>query len=318
MPSWYLKNGGQVLSTTVNKYCYVSCRYLPKFFNHNYRIVYSKIEIVKKICEIKHPVIRECLKHIGPSAGLEIHHDGDLPAWSGMGTSSAFTVGLLKALYGLTGKFIDPQRLAYEAIDIEQNKTKDIVGSQDQVAAAFGGFNRIRFLKNGGIIVEPIVLPTQRLIEFKNHLLLFFTGINRKSSDIQRNTLKNLNNKKQALNRMSQMVDEAITVLNGGDINDFGFLLNETWQLKRSLSRGISNNFIDKIYSAGHDAGALGGKILGAGGGGFILFFVKPKDQKRLRSALSGTLEVPFEFEDSGSQVTFYKPEISIENGTMI
>lgn len=309
-PSWYRQNGGSVLSTAIDKYCYVTCRHLPPFFKHKHRVSYSIIELVNDANEIHHPVVRECMKHVNINNGLEIYYNGDLPSRAGLGTSSSFTVGLLHALYGLKGEMIDKKRLALEAIKLEQEKIKDIVGSQDQTIASYGGFNRIDFLHNDDIIVTPIVLPFEKLKQFKDHLLLIFTGFTRIASDIEKNKIENFPQKENELKEMHQMVTDAIKIIYSNHIEDFGKLLDEGWKLKKSLAKGVTTAIVDEIYEKAKKAGALGGKLLGAGGGGFLLLFVKPENKPSLRSALSGLLEIPFDFDNSGSQTIFYKPEV--------
>ncbi len=311
-PSWYKKHGGSVLSTTINKYCYVTCRYLPPFFNETHRIVYSKIELTKNINEINHPLVRESIKYSRIKKGLEIHHHGDLPGWSGMGTSSSFTVGLLKALYSLKGEMIDSRKLALDAIKVEQEKVKDTVGSQDQVAASFGGLNKIDFLPSGKINVNPIILSPKRLSDFQSHLLLFFTGIVRRSSDIEKEKVDNFHQNKETLTRMTEMVNEGVKILKNGNLNDFGKLMHETWMLKKTLSGQVSNSEIEKLYNNALNAGAIGGKLLGAGGGGFFLLFVSPQKHRSVRKKMKELkfMEVPFEFEISGSEIIFYHPNL--------
>lgn len=311
-PSWYKKHGGSVLSTTINKYCYITCRYLPPFFNETHRIVYSKIELTKNINKINHPLVRESIKHAGIKEGLEIHHHGDVPGWSGMGTSSSFTVGLLKAMYALKGEMVDKKKLAYDAITVEQKKVKDVVGSQDQVAASFGGLNRIDFLPNGKINVDPIILSAKRLSNFQNHLLLFFTGIVRRSSDIEKEKVNNFHQNKETLTRMIGMVDKGVKILKNGNLNDFGKLMHEAWVQKKTLSGQVSNSKIDNLYNSALGAGAIGGKLLGAGGGGFFLLFVSPQKHRSVRKRMKELrfMEVPFEFESSGSEIIFYHPNL--------
>lgn len=312
-PIWYKEHGGMVMSTTIDKYCYVSCRYLPPFFKYKYRIVYSKNEMAKKIDSIKHPVVRECIKFMKINRGLEIHHDADLPARTGLGSSSSFTVGLLQALYALRGKIISKEQLAYQSIDLEQKKMGETVGSQDQTIVSFGGFNKIEFLPNSEIKVSPIILPSKKFTDFKNHLMLFFTGFTRYAESIEQDKVKNFPKKGKEIGQIIQMVSRALSILNNGKLEDFGRLLHESWLLKKSLSYKVSNPYIDGIYEKALKGGALGGKILGAGGGGFILFFVKPERQKNVRKILPKLLEVPFNFETAGSQVIFYKPEYMYE-----
>lgn len=308
-PVWYRENPGAVLSTTIDKYCYLTVRYLPPFFPHKHRIVWSKIELVKDINEILHPAVRAILNYLKIDKGVEIHHQGDLPARSGMGSSSAFTVGLLHALYALKGKIISKERLAKEAIHIERDILKENVGSQDQVAAAFGGFNKICFSGNDEIKLYPITISRERIKELENHLMLFFTGLSRTASKIAKSQIKKTPERKKELTLMYQMVDEAIKILSEKrDIKEFGKLLHETWLLKKSLTDKISNSKIDKIYGKARKAGAIGGKLLGAGGGGFMLLFVPPERQTIVRKKLKDLLEVKFKFEKEGSQIIYYNP----------
>uniref|UniRef100_UPI0040296577 GHMP family kinase ATP-binding protein n=1 Tax=Candidatus Avalokitesvara rifleensis TaxID=3367620 RepID=UPI0040296577 len=306
--AWYAENGGSVLATTINKYCYITCRYLPPFFGYKHRIVYSKREEVKTIDEIDHPSVRECMRFMKIDRGLEIHHDGDLPARSGLGSSSSFTVGFLHALYALKGQMVTKRQLALDAIHVEQERIKENVGSQDQTLAAFGGFNRIDFGGDHHIQVQPITLEAERLDQLQDHLMLCFTGFSRIASEVTGEHIKNVSRNKKALRTMHQMVEEAINILNSNrDIADFGKLLHESWLLKRGLTDKISTPQIDNIYSAALGAGAIGGKLLGAGSGGFVLFFARPEQQARIKESLN-LLQVPFRFEDLGSQVIFYQP----------
>ncbi len=310
-PVWYQENGGAVLGTTIDKYCYITCRCLPPFFEHKHRIVYSQAELVRDIDEIHHPSVRETLRFMGITEGMEIHHDGDLPARAGLGTSSAFTVGLLHALHALKGVMPSKMQLARDAINIEQNILKENVGSQDQVLAAFGGLNRIDFSGEHNIEVRHVTISPQRLKSLQSHLMLIFTGFSRTASDVAGEQIKETPNRKQELTEMFRMVEEAINILNGdSDIDDFGRLLHESWQLKRSLTNKISNPYTDFLYDAAIKAGATGGKLLGAGGGGFVLFFVKPELQSQVMEALGSLLYVPFRFESSGSQIIFYEPDM--------
>lgn len=306
-PIWYRENSGAVLSTTIDKYCYISCRRLPPFFEYRHRIVYSKYEHVNEIDEIIHPAAREVFRFMNVKEGVEIHHDGDLPAKSGLGSSSAFTVGLLHALYAYKGRMITKRKLALDAIHVEQDLIKENVGSQDQVAVAFGGLNKISFSGSHNIEVAPITIGENRMREFQNHLMLFFTGFSRLATEIEGEKMKQISKKKKELGMMHGLVDEAINILNGErDIVDFGKLLNETWQLKKCLSEKVSTGQIDEIYDTGMKNGAIGGKLLGAGGGGFMLFFVRPEDRERLRQALGKFLHVPFRFDLLGSQIIYY------------
>lgn len=309
--AWYKTHGGAVLSTSIDKYCYISCRQLPPFFEHKHRIVYSKIENVRDIYDIQHPAVRNVMNWLGVSKGLEIHHDGDLPARSGLGSSSSFTVGLINAIKALNGEHISKRELASSAIHIEQEIIKENVGSQDQIAASFGGFNKIEFFPSGGFEVSPVVISKEREEALAGHLMLFFTGFSRIASDIAKAQIDNMSNRESELKRMHSMVEESISILGqaNSNIEEFGRLLNETWQYKRSLSDRISNPAIDNLYSEAVDAGAIGGKILGAGGGGFLLLFVPPQDQPKVRKALCNLVHVPFKFEKTGSCVVLYQPQ---------
>ena len=309
-PAWYRTHGGAVLATTINKYCYITCRYLPPFFEHRFRVVYSKIESCQTIDEITHPAVREILRYLNMDRSVEIHHDGDLPARSGMGSSSSFTVGLLHALYALKGHMPSRQQLAMEGIYLEQEILKETVGSQDQVLAAYGGFNHITFLQNGEISVRPITLTPGRIQELNSHLMLFYTGIKRTASDIAQSYVQNIGNKEQQLRILSNMVNEGISILNSGkDIISFGDLLHEAWQAKRSLSSKVSNSYVEELYDQAISAGAIGGKLTGAGGGGFLLLFVPTSKQRQVREKLNKLIYVPFKFEFSGSQIIFFDVE---------
>jgi len=317
-PVWYRENGGAVLATTIDKYCYITCRYLPPFFSHKHRIVYSKVENTKSISQIKHPSARATLKYMGIKDGVEIHHDGDLPARTGLGSSSSFTVGLLHSLYALKGLMPTSLRLANEAIHIERDVLKEHVGSQDQILAACGGFKKICFSGDDDFKLTPIIMNHNRLEELQNHIMLIFTGFSRFASEIAKSQIKNTHKKKPELASMCSMVDEALKILTENrDIKDFGRLLHESWKLKRSLTDKISTHEIDDIYNTAYKAGAIGGKLLGAGGGGFMIFFAEPDKQKMIMSSLKDLLYVPFKFENSGSEVIFhsvsYEPVGDIE-----
>ncbi len=306
-PVWFREHTGAVLATTINKYCYITCRWLPPFFNHTSRIVWSRIELVKDREEIQHPAVRAVLNFLDIREGVELHHEGDLPARTGLGSSSAFTVGVLNALYGLNGVMAGREQLAREAIHVEQDRLKEHVGCQDQVMAAFGGFNRIDFWGERNFRVSPIMITAERLELLQSHLMLFFTGLSRDASEIAADQISAIPQRVQELKAMHQMVDEAIRILNGsGDLLEFGRLLEESWKLKRQLSDKISTPHIDAMYETAQRAGCVGGKLLGAGGGGFLLLFVRPEQQERVRSGLKGLLEVPFRFETVGAQVVFY------------
>lgn len=310
-PAWYAANGGAVLATTIDKYCYLTCRYLPPFFEHRIRVVYSKIEACHSVDEIDHPAVREVLRFLEIDRGLEIHHDGDLPARSGMGSSSSFTVGLLHALYTLKGQGPTKRQLATESIYIEQEVLKETVGSQDQVSAAHGGFNHITFPQTGDISVRPLILGPERTKELNDHLMLFYTGIMRTSSDIAKSYAGDFKSKQKEMHSISALVEDGISILSGGeDIVHFGELLDEAWQSKRNLSSDVSNQKVDDVYRQARDAGAVGGKLLGAGGGGFMLLFARPGDHAQVQERLGNLIHVPFKFESGGSQIIFEDQEI--------
>lgn len=318
-PQWYLQEGGAVLSTTIDKYCYVSCRYLPPFFNIKHRIVWSHIETVSSIAEILHPAVREGLRFLDfdDSRGVEIQHQGDLPARSGIGSSSSFSVGLVKALTGLKGGMLGKMELARQAITLEQDILKETVGSQDQVAAAFGGFNVIRFLKDGQIQVEPLTLTSDRLAELQGNLVLLYTGTSRLGSEIAKNATKNFSLRSVELKEMREMVDKSLNLLGGtGPLDEFGKMLHKSWMLKRGLSDDISNLTIDDIYKKAIDNGAIGGKLSGAGGSGFMLFYVPICKQAHFLLAMHPYICVPFGFSQSGSSIIYYDgSERRMDNG---
>jgi D-glycero-alpha-D-manno-heptose-7-phosphate kinase len=310
-PVWYREHGGAVLATTINKSCYITCRWLPPFFEYHSRVSYTKVENVARNHEIQHPSVRACLQHMGIEEGVEVHHIADLPARTGLGTSSAFTVGMLQGLYALKNQMRDKHSLATEAVYVERELLGETVGAQDQVSAAYGGFNRINFNTDGSIEVSRILTPDSRLAELEQHLALYFTGFSRFASEVAKEQVKMTPHKKQELHTMQQMVKEGeaiITSLNR-PIAEFGHLLHETWKLKRSLTEKISSPEINDIYEAGLGAGALGGKLLGAGGGGFMLFFVPPERRAALRMRLQKLLCIPFAFSSRGSDVVVYEPE---------
>jgi D-glycero-alpha-D-manno-heptose-7-phosphate kinase len=309
-PTWYCKNGGAVLATTINKYCYITCRYLPPFFEHRHRIVYSRIESCKTVDEILHPSARAVLTYKKIERGVEIHHDGDLPARSGMGSSSAFTVGLLHALYALKGQIVDKQRLCEESIYIEQELLKETVGSQDQASAAFGGLNHIIFPSDGKISVKPIPLTSNRLNELNSYLMLFYTGIKRTAADVAETYVNNIEAKEKQLCKMMDFVEEGISIVTGKhDLKQFGKLLHEAWQVKRTFSDKVSNSEVDDLYEISRKAGAIGGKLTGAGGGGFLLLFVPPSRKKKVQECLKNLIYVPLKIDFSGSQVIFFDPQ---------
>jgi D-glycero-alpha-D-manno-heptose-7-phosphate kinase len=310
-PVWYRQYGGSVLSTAINKCCYITCRALPPFFEYHSRISYSKVENVNKNETIQHPSVRACLQYLEMEDGVEIHHVADLPARTGLGTSSAFTVGLLLGLHALKNQMRDKRTLAAEAIHVEQELLREAVGSQDQVSAAYGGFNRINFHPDDSVEVNRIITAPDRLEELQRHLALYFTGFSRTASEIAQEQLRVTSHKKPELQTMLQLVDEAEAILadSGRSLDEFGRLLHEGWQLKRSLTQKISTANIDEIYQAGLSAGALGGKLLGAGGGGFMLFYVPPERRALLRARLKNLLCVPFSFSNRGSHIIVYEPE---------
>jgi D-glycero-alpha-D-manno-heptose-7-phosphate kinase len=314
-PVWYREHGGSVLSTTINKSCYISCRRLPPFFEYHSRISYSKVENVASNGAIEHPSARACLQFLNIDEGVEIHHVADLPARTGLGTSSAFTVGLLLALYALKNQMRDKHTLTADAIHVEQDLLQEAVGAQDQASAAHGGLNRIDFGKDGTIDVRRIMASPGRLADLEQHMALYFTGFSRIASEIAQEQLRVTPQKKQELEAMLQLVDEAQSILadDKRPIADFGRLLHDGWQIKRSLTSKISNSSIDEIYEAGLSAGAIGGKLLGAGGGGFMLFFVDPARKEELSAKLRKLLCVPFSFSSRGSQVIHYEPEEEYE-----
>jgi len=309
-PNWYRTHGGSVLSASIDKYCYISCRILPPFFEHKTRLVYSQIENCSSTDEIRHPAIRETLRFLKIDYGLEIHYDGDLPARTGLGSSSSFTVGLLHALYAQQGIMPDKRRLALESIHIEQNLIKEIVGSQDQVCAAYGGFNQIDFSRSGAFDIRPITLRPGRIEELNSHLMLFFTELEPAASSIVRDYVEDIAGKYVLLRQMQKMVGKGVDVLHSdADICEFGELLHQAWTLKRSLSPDVSSSHVDELYDRARAAGAVGGMITGAGGGGFLLLFAAPSSQNSVREALAKNIYVPFKFEYGGSQIIFYKPE---------
>jgi len=318
-PAWYRVHGGEVLAATIDKYSYLTCRYLPPFFEHRIRLVYRKIEMCKTVDEICHPAVREGMRFLGLERGIELHHDGDLPARSGMGSSSAFTVGLLHALHALRGEMPTKKQLVTESIHIEQDVLQETVGSQDQVMAAHGGFKHVQFLPNGEITVMPVILPPARLAELKSHLMLFYTGIVRTASDVARTYIGEIDNCRRQLRIMKDLVGEATDVLVGSkDIEVFGHLLHESWLLKQSLSPQVSHADIDALYDRARAAGAVGGKLTGAGGGGFLLLFVPPDKQAAVQEALDRQIHVPFDFEAHGSQIIFHEAEIDYQEAERV
>jgi D-glycero-alpha-D-manno-heptose-7-phosphate kinase len=310
-PVWYREFGGAVLATAIDKCCYITCRRLPPFFEYHSRISYSKVENVNQNSAIEHPSVRACLQYLGVDEGVEIHHVADLPARTGLGTSSSFTVGLLLGLYGLRDQMRNKHELASDAIRVEQEVLKESVGSQDQVTAAYGGFNRINFNTDGGIEVRQVITSPDRLAALQQNFALYFTGFARTASEIAKEQIKVTRNRKHELDMMFQMVNEAEAIVTSPNrsLDEFGHLLHESWQVKRTLTQNITNSSLDEIYEAGRSAGALGGKLLGAGGGGFMLFFVPPERRRELRMRLKNLLCIPFGFSNRGSHVVVYEPE---------
>jgi D-glycero-alpha-D-manno-heptose-7-phosphate kinase len=306
-PVHYKNHGGAVLATSINKYCYVTLRHLPPFFEHKNHIVYSKIEFSKTLDDIQHPVVRECLKYVVEKDGVEVHHDGDLPARAGMGTSSSFTVCLLNSLYALKGIRAPARKLALDAIIIEQNIIGENVGSQDQVTAAYGGFNKIEFNKDYEFQTTPVT--SHHIKDLNNHMMLFFTGFSRTASDIAAEQIKQSPKKKEDIDTLTNMVDEGIDLLHAGDIIQFGNLMHRAWMIKRTITNQITTDQIDRYYNAGMKAGAWGGKLLGAGGGGFLLFVVEPEKQDAVKKAMWPMLHVPFKFENQGSRIIYHTME---------
>jgi len=307
-PAWYREHGGAVLSTSINKYCYITCRFLPPFHEFKYLIRYFKREETQTVDEIQHPSVRECLKFMGFTEGVDIVHHADLPARSGLGSSSTFTVGLLHALYALKHEMPTKRQLAINAIQIEQDRIGEHVGSQDQTAAAFGGLNRIDFGGAQEISVKPLIMRPERLDRLQQHVMMFFTGLSRTASEVAKDQIEQIPNKMPNLRQMMQLVDEAEAVLldKGDRLDEFGKLLHEQWKLKRGLSSKISTSQIDEIYETGIKAGALGGKLMGAGNGGFMLFFARPEQQNKIKAALSRLLYVPCRFDLLGSQIVYF------------
>ena len=309
MPEVFNEMGGAVLSTTFDKYCYVTVRHLPPFFEYTTELVYSKIEQLDDLANMEHPLVKNAMKYLDMHE-LRINYESDLPARTGLGTSSSFAVGLLNAFYALKGKYVSKKKLADDAIFVERELCKEKGGWQDQIAASFGGFNRINFASNGYEVQKVIISPEKKKA-LNNNLLLFFTGLKRYSSEIQASTEATIADKKAQLKNMLNLVDEAQNVLTDKDrsLDDFGRLLDETWKLKRQTGAKISNGSIDELYDKAIKAGALGGKLLGAGGGGFLLFYVQPEKRTQVLDAMKELLYVPFEFENGGTRVIYYTPE---------
>lgn len=309
MENYFRENGGAVLSTTFDKYCYVNVRHLPRFFDYSTELSYSKTERVTSVEEIQHPAIRNAMKMLDMHE-IRLTYEADLPARSGLGTSSSFAVGMLNAFYALKGKYADKKKLADEAIYLERKLCQEAGGWQDQIAASFGGFNRINFNADGYEVL-PVIISPERKKQLNENLMMFFTGFTRFSSDVQKANASGKNNKEKQLGEMFALVDEAEKVLTNRESNldEFGRLLDYTWKLKRQTGAAVSTNSIDEFYEKGIKAGALGGKLLGAGGGGFLVFYVRPEHQNSVKNAMNNLMHIPFRFEDGGTRVIHYTPE---------
>lgn len=311
-PAWFRKHGGAVLSMAINKYCYIGTGFLPPFFGIRHRIIWSHLEPVDSIAEIQHPAVRAGLQVLGfdDSQGIELFHQGDLPARSGIGSSSAFAVGLINVLNAMRGQQLDARALAIGAMDLEQNKLREAVGCQDQIASAFGGLNLVRFDCDGSFKVAPLGLSDGRRQDFESWLMLFYTGSSRLSSDFAKRLISKLDANALHLNRLREMVESGAELLHAGRLPEFGELLHQSWLLKRGLSEGTSTTTIDRIYDDARRAGALGGKLLGAGGTGFMVFVVPPECQPAVRAALAHLITVPLATDFSGSTIVYRKEEL--------
>lgn len=309
MEPFFVEHGGAVLSTTFDKFCYVTVRHLPRFFNYTTEVSYSKIERVTKIEEIEHPAIRNAMKMLDMHE-IRLTYEADLPARSGLGTSSSFAVGMLNAFYALKGKYVDKKKLADKAIYLERVLCQEAGGWQDQIAASYGGFNRINFNADGYEVL-PVIISPERKKQLNRNLLMFFTGFTRFSSEVQKANALNKTDKTIQLKEMLSLVDDAEKILTDkyADLDEFGRLLDHTWRLKRQTGSAISTNNIDELYVKAINAGALGGKLLGAGGGGFLIFYVQPEKQDSVRWAMKDLMYIPFEFEEGGTRVIHYSPE---------
>ena len=307
-PDWYKENGGAVISSTINKYSYITVRNLPPFFPYRHRIRYYEYEEANTLDEIRHPSVREVAKHLNFQGGLEMVHNADLPAQSGLGSSSTFTVGMLHSLYALQGYMPTKRELATNALVVEQERIGETVGSQDQIAAAFGGLNHIEFQRGGGFSVSPVIMDPDRLQGLQESLLLCFTGFARSASEVAKTQVSRLKENKALLEQMSSMASAGLKTLTSAKehIDEFGELLDAQWKLKRNLSSSVTNDSLDEIYHRGRTAGAIGGKLLGAGGGGFMLFYAPKEKHNKIREALGEKMFVPFRFESTGSSIVYY------------
>jgi D-glycero-alpha-D-manno-heptose-7-phosphate kinase len=310
-PIWYRENNGMVLSTTINKYSYITLRYLPRIFDYNFRVRYFNTEETLTLDEIKHPSVRECARILGIKDGFEMIHYADLPSGTGLGSSSTFTVGMLHSFYSLINYMPTKRELAVQALKVEQEVIGESVGSQDQVAAAFGGFNQIQFGGEKEFEVDPIILGKNRMRELQDKLLLCFTGFSRSASEIAQHQIRDTPARLKELNAMSDLTIEALSVMKNtaSHLDDFGKLLNEQWKIKRSLTAQVSTPEVDEIYEVAIKNGALGGKLLGAGGGGFMLFYADPLKHDAIRNSLSDKQFISFRFEDTGSKIVYYSHE---------
>ena len=310
MESFFREHGGAVLSTTFDKYCYVNVRHLPRFFDYSTELSYSKTERVTSVDDIQHPAVRNAMKFLDMRE-IRLTYEADLPARSGLGTSSSFAVGMLNAFYCLKGEYASKKQLADEAIYLERVLCDEAGGWQDQIAAAFGGMNRIDFNTDGTYEVRPIIIHPDRKKALNDNLMMFFTGFTRLSSDMQKANKTGYDEKVKQLQQMYELVDEAESILENkySDLDDFGRLLDKTWKLKRETGGAITTSHIDELYDKGIAAGAIGGKLLGAGGGGFLVFYVTEENREKVMKAMKGLLYVPFKFEDGGTQVIHYSPE---------
>lgn len=309
MEEYFKEYGGAVLSTSFDKYCYVNVRHLPRFFDYSTEVSYSKTERVTSVDDLQHPAIRNAMKMLDMHE-IRLTYEADLPARSGLGTSSSFAVGMLNAFYALKGKYADKKKLADEAIYLERVLCNEAGGWQDQIAASYGGFNRINFNADGYEVL-PLIISPERKKKLNKNLMMFFTGFTRFSSDVQKANKLDKKDKIGQLQEMYALVDEAEKVLtnNACDLNEFGRLLDHTWKLKRQTGAAVSTDSIDHLYAKGIEAGALGGKLLGAGGGGFLVFYVEPEYHNAVKTAMSDLMYIPFEFENGGTRIIHYTPE---------
>lgn len=310
MKDFFMEHGGAVISTTFDKYCYVIVRHLPRFFDYSTELSYSRIERVTSADDIEHPAVKNAMKMLDMHE-IRLTYEADLPARSGLGTSSSFAVGMLNAFYALKGKYAGKKKLADDAIYLERVLCNESGGWQDQIAASYGGFNRINFNKDGTYDVYPLIIHPDRKKQLDDNLMMFFTGFTRFSSDMQKANAKGYHDKTKQLLEMLDLVDQAQKILTdkSADLDDFGRMLDHTWKLKRQTGGAITTNSIDELYQRGIDAGALGGKLLGAGGGGFLVFYVQPEKKQAVKDAMKDLLYVPFHFEDGGTRVIHYTPE---------